>query len=100
MPYIKQEERNNLDHQIDAIIENLKLDSDVEQEVPVGKLNYVITRILAESIPEERYKHINSIIGVLECAKLEFYRRLAAPYEDGAISKDGDLEVYLDDSIG
>jgi hypothetical protein len=32
-----------------------------------------------------RYHHINTAIGALECAKLELYRRVAAPYEDKAI---------------
>ncbi len=29
-----------------------------------------------------RYAKINEVIGVLECAKLELYRQIAAPYED------------------
>ena len=34
------------------------------------------------------------LIGVLECAKLELYRRVAAPYEDDKIDENGD--VYQD----
>jgi hypothetical protein len=39
----------------------------------------------------KNYKHINEIIGVLECAKQEFYRRVAAPYEDTKIQENGDV---------
>ena len=31
---------------------------------------------------------------MLECVKQEFYRRLASPYEDECISKNGDIDVY------
>jgi hypothetical protein len=39
-----------------------------------------------------RYAHLNEAIGVLECAKLELYRRIAAPYEDRKMGETG--EVY------
>ncbi len=38
-----------------------------------------------------RYSKINSLIGVLECAKLELYRRVAAPYENDKIDENGDV---------
>ena len=31
------------------------------------------------------------MVGVLECAKLELYRRMAAPYEDEKIEDNGDV---------
>jgi hypothetical protein len=31
------------------------------------------------------------MIGVLECAKLELYRRVAAPYEDAKCEDNGDV---------
>lgn len=60
-----------------------------------GELNYLITRLCHQYIQEKglKYKNINEVIGVLECAKLELYRMIAAPYEDkkkrenGAISE-------------
>ena len=36
-------------------------------------------------------KNLNAIIGALECAKLELYRRVAAPYEDDKIIENGDV---------
>jgi hypothetical protein len=41
-----------------------------------------------------RYKWINRAVGVLDCLKFEFYRRLAAPYEDKAVARNGDLPCY------
>lgn len=56
-----------------------------------GELNYAVTRLAQLYIgPEATYGTINAAIGALECAKLELYRRLAAPYEDGKIQQNGD----------
>lgn len=38
-----------------------------------------------------KYKHINDICGVLEAVKAEFYRRVAAPYEDLKIKENKDV---------
>ena len=37
------------------------------------------------------YAACNTVIGALECAKLELYRRIIGPYEDKAIEKNGDI---------
>lgn len=60
-----------------------------------GELNFVITRLAQDFIQKQGrdYNSINAVVGVLEAAKLEFYRRLAAPYEDEKIAHNGD--VYL-----
>lgn len=49
-----------------------------------GELNFVITTLLHDYLKEVglKYKTINEVIGVLECAKIEIYRMIAAPYED------------------
>ena len=39
----------------------------------------------------QKYYHYNQLIGVLECAKLELYRRLVTPYEDIKITDNGDV---------
>lgn len=58
-----------------------------------GELNYVITRIIDEYLGNElRYQKINDVVGVLECAKLEMYARLARSYEDKKRDENG--EVY------
>lgn len=58
-----------------------------------GDLNFVITTIVADyfSCTERRYKDINDIIGALECAKQEFYRRIVSPYEDKKMKENGDV---------
>jgi hypothetical protein len=38
-----------------------------------------------------RYALLNEAIGALECAKIELYRRLAAPYEDEKRQETGDV---------
>ena len=40
---------------------------------------------------ESNYQAINDIIGALESAKLEFYRRPVAIYEDKKIIENGDI---------
>jgi len=59
-----------------------------------GELNYAITRLVDRYLASRgglRYAHLNEVIGALECAKLELYRRLAAPYEDEKLSQSGDV---------
>jgi len=59
-----------------------------------GGLNYLVTKLCLEyltSMGSTTYQGINDIVGVLECAKLEFYRRLAVPYEDKKIIENGDV---------
>ena len=37
------------------------------------------------------YATINDIVGACEGAKMEFYRRVAVPYEDIKIAENGDV---------
>lgn len=59
-----------------------------------GELNYVFTRIALDYIDRfgEDYQHYNDILGALEGAKLELYRRHVAPYEDRKIEQNGDVQ--------
>lgn len=86
MPYISEDAREELDNNIEILASSLRDE---------GEMNYAITRILciACGISEPRYNKINKAIGVLECAKLEFYRRLSS-YEDVKISQNGDVYEY------
>jgi len=59
-----------------------------------GELNYAITTLVDTWILENNglsYLAINTAIGVLECAKLELYRRIAIPYEDAKQRENGDV---------
>ena len=57
-----------------------------------GELNYLITKLILKYLGSNPgYTEINEVIGVLECAKLELYRRIAAPYEDEKCRVNGDV---------
>jgi hypothetical protein len=87
MPYITQEERPQYDEVLAELIGLLK---EKPPESVDGHLNYVVTRVIKEVYPL-RYYHINKAMGVLECIQHEFYRRVAAPYEDTKIEQNGDV---------
>lgn len=77
------------------IIKSLRalIDSGKAKPEDAGALNYAVTKLVADYIERkgERYQTINEVVGALECAKLELYRRVAAPYEDGKIETHGDV---------
>jgi len=59
-----------------------------------GELNYAITRLCDRYLAIHggvSYARVNEIVGVLECAKQEFYRRVAGPYEDRKLAANGDV---------
>jgi hypothetical protein len=58
-----------------------------------GELNFVITKTVNQYLldHEVSYQTLNECVGVLECAKLELYRRIAAPYEDLKCNQNGDV---------
>ena len=89
MPYIAQERRKELDPAIKVIITALNLRSPEPQEI-AGDLNYIITNLLLSTL-RMRYHNLALWTGILETAKLEFYRRAVAPYEDGKIAENGDV---------
>jgi hypothetical protein len=80
MPYIKKERR-------DAIMSG-------DEPRDAGELNFALTTIVDKYLQNRgglRYAHINEVVGALECAKLELYRRVAAPYEDQKMKESGDV---------
>ena len=58
-----------------------------------GALNYLITKLCLAYVDKigARYDTFNAVIGALECAKLEIYRRAIAPYEDVKATINGDI---------
>jgi len=84
MPYIILDKRK----EIDALVETYGL------ALEAGDLNYVFTRIINNyfnNSDKRNYQAINDIIGALEGAKLEFYRRTVIPYENEKIKQNGDV---------
>lgn len=84
MPYIKMEDRFKFDELIDELGNRIGTE---------GELNYVITMLSHIFLKNkgERYVNYNAIVGALECAKLELYRRRTAIYEDKKIEENGDV---------
>ena len=80
MPYIKTDDRPLLD----------KIIVQIPKELTMGELNYLITKILLTTEPQ-CYIDYNALVGVLECVKLELYRRAIAKYENKKITDNGDV---------
>lgn len=84
MPYINKSRRE--------IIEYGLVDLYPIIETP-GDYNYTICKLMLDYLQfyGESYDTYNSIIGILECAKMEFYRRMVTKYEDNKIEENGDI---------
>lgn len=81
MPYIDQASKDVLEH-------------DAHGPNTVGELNYCITKLLLQYVKTQggaSYTTFNAIVGALECAKLEFYRRMVVPYEETKCKENGDV---------
>lgn len=87
MPYIVTERRAEYDEAIAALVDRLS------GETPSGELNYILTCVTVEWIRKRglTYSALAAAVGVLETAKLELYRRVGVPYEDGKIQENGDV---------
>ena len=77
MPYIEKSER---------------VRADARPRTP-GELNFAITSLLDRYLTDKgmSYTHVNDCLGALEGAKLEFYRRVVAPYEIQKMAQNGDV---------
>lgn len=84
MPYIKQEDRTKFK---DAA-KQLGITADC-----AGDLNYIITEMVHAYIAKKglRYSNVNEVVGMLDCCKMEFYRKVGVPYEDEKIKENGDV---------
>jgi len=82
MPYIPEHLRERYKRFLKLIEQTMTL--------APGHLNYVISKLCHIYILRKgsgstiffSYKVLNEVIGVLESVKQEFYRKVAAPYED------------------
>lgn len=86
MPYISKSAREALEPEVSALVEK------IDHATTPGELNYIITKVIAEYWRlNPTYSTIAEITGVLENVKQEFYRRLAAPYENEKLAVNGDV---------
>lgn len=90
MPYISEEQRKALDKFVDDLAREAKTLGKDETE-RAGILNYVTTRLTLALIPQDKYWKIALTAGVFSNLASEFYRRLAAPYEDQKRKEHGDV---------
>lgn len=84
MPYITKDEKTNF------------RDPYREPET-VGQLTYVLTRAALQFKAKHgrlKFVTIALVMGAFFCAALEFYRRVAVPYENAKMAENGD--VYVD----
>ena len=90
MPYITKDRRRKLDPLIEKLSDELRIVGDCDN---MGDYNYVVTRLLHNSIRKDGmcYKYLNNIVGMLECCKAEFLRKVISPYEDKKIEENGDV---------
>jgi len=85
MPYIREQARKQCDEGDGPYTE--------------GELNYLICKLCLrylephwdDSKESPTYSDYNAVIGALECAKLEIYRRLVTVYEEKKIKENGDI---------
>lgn len=83
MPYIPQVNRHPFDDRVDELVGFIS---------SPGELNYVISRIIQQyGGATDRYDKFNTIVGVLECAKLEYYATKVGPYEAKKRYENGDV---------
>ncbi len=101
MPYISQENRKGLDPVIDNLVDKIIEEAEAlggNDADFAGVLNYACSRIAAQVVLKKfgqvRYWIVALVSGVFSNIADEFYRRLAAPYENGKIRKEGDVDVY------
>lgn len=82
MPYIKSDRRKEF---------QFHASNPLPQTA--GELNYLITKEIQTYIKNKGicYQSYNDVIGALEGAKLELYRRFTAPYEDEKRQMNGDV---------
>lgn len=94
MPYILYEDRAAYIEWLDELIGVFRangINSENEGDLG-GHLNFCISYLLANLFEDRsRYVRINTLLGALEGAKLEFYRFHVAPYEEKKRLANGDV---------
>jgi predicted type IV restriction endonuclease len=89
MPYIKQDKRKIYEKALTELVHLLR---EVPEEERDGHINYIVTVLLKRLYQPPNYRRYNKAIGVLECIKMEFYRRMVSPYEEDKIRENGDVQ--------
>ena len=79
MPYIKHDDRAKF-----QLVESELTQAVALHSLSNGELNYLITKLALAYLARHgiSYNTISDVVKAMECAKLEFYRRVVVPYED------------------
>jgi hypothetical protein len=87
MPYIELSNRDGFSAALSHV------DRAVSAGCTPGDLNYIFTKIALSYLKARglRYTMLNDVLGALEGAKLELYRRVVVPYEEGKLEENGDV---------
>jgi len=100
LPYISPDLREDFDPLIEALAERLAAQAKEAgyDGAFTGLLNYACTRLALAVIRRRfgrlRYWLIAALTGVFHTVAAEFYRRLAAPYEDRQMAQTGDVDLF------
>ena len=88
MPYIPQQDRDRFHTPLGHIGVEIAFGG-----ISNGELNYLMTQLANLYLVKHgtSYNTLSDVIKAFECAKLEFYRRKVAPYEDKKIAENGDV---------
>lgn len=94
MPYLNKEQRPELDEHIDKLVDILK---DLSNNEVALRLCYVIANLTWKlcgfsGLGKFRFDRLNTVMGAIEIAKLEFNRRMIEPYYRLKMKKTGDLK--------
>lgn len=89
MPYLVADERVD----IESIIPDLSAAILTPGTTLPGNINFAVSSLVNEIVADrgESYALYNTILGALECSKLEIYRRMVSPYEDEKQKQNGDV---------
>ena len=92
MPYIEQSQRTKYQEILQELCKTIP---NNDAKCLEGDVNYIISYIFNDLASKQlNYASINRIIGCIECAKIEFYRRIAAKYEDEKLIQNGDVYQF------
>jgi hypothetical protein len=84
MPYITPKDRDRFEPEL----------SGLRAAQTPGEMQYLFAEIIDKYVRRNgglNYQRINDVLGALDGASKEFYRRVAAPYEDTKIKLNGDV---------
>lgn len=94
MPYIQEKDREKMAL---TAMKSLAIDSLQGGKLVPGNLNFIFSTIIGHILEETgglSYTSMNNLVGVLDCVKMELYRRLTAPYEDLKIMQNTDVKEF------